>query len=63
MVPPGSMEDEEHDDGDNEDDGKVTVLLLLVHSVSLGHRQACKKVKHNYGISPNLFFKPSTMDL
>ena len=57
------MEDEEHDDGDNEDDGKVTVLLLLVHSVSLGHRQACKKVKHNYGISPNLLPKPSTMDL
>ena len=38
------MEDEEHDDGDNEDDGQVAVLLLLVHSISLGHRQAWRKV-------------------
>ena len=37
MTSPRSVEDEEHDDSDNKYDGQVAVLLLLVHSISLGY--------------------------
>ena len=31
---PGSVEDEEHDDGDDEDDGEVAILPLLARTTA-----------------------------
>ena len=44
---PGRVKDEEHDDGDNENDGEVTVLLTLIES-ALCKLRSYKNLMRNF---------------